>query len=437
MMQIYHLSSEDISGGAARAAYRLHSGLRRQGQDSRMFVLRRTSDDPSVVAFAPPRDPASRMRRHLRRMQIAREAAPYTTTRPAGFDWFSDDRSIYGATLMPQLPPGDVLTLHWVAGLLDYESFFSSIPARMPVVWRLADMNALTGGCHYDNSCGRYTAGCGACPQLGSHDQEDLSRRIWRRKQHAYRQAPPGRLHIVALNRWMAEEVRQSPLLGGCPVTIIPNGLDTTAYAPRDRAAARDVLGIPQEARVVLFAAHAIENRRKGFALLAEALSGLEDIESLVLVSLGKGKPAMSPRCRHIHLGHVAQDRLLSMIYSAADLFISSALQDNLPNTVIESLACGTPVVGFSVGGLPDLVAHGETGLLVAAGDVAALRQAIRDLLDEEPRRAAMAERCRARALAEHAWDIQVRRYLTLYESIAPGRALSAPVVREEQSFGT
>jgi glycosyltransferase involved in cell wall biosynthesis len=435
-MKIQHLSSEDSRGGAARAAYRLHSGLRRLGHDSRMFVLGRHSDDPSVVALTPPRDPLSRLRRHLRRTRIGREAAAYARSRPEGFDWFSDDRSIYGATLMAQLPPGDVLTLHWVAGLLDYESFFASVPARVPVVWRLADMNPLTGGCHYDNGCGRYASGCGACPQLGSRQEEDLSSRIWRRKREAYRQIPPGRLHIVALNRWMADEVRRSPLLGACPVTIIPNGLDTEAYAPRDKAAARAVIGIPQQAKVVLFAAHAIGNRRKGFALLAEALAGVEGSDDLVLVSLGGGKPAVPAGCRHIHLGLVTQDRLLSMIYSAADLFISPALQDNLPNTVIESLACGTPVIGFGVGGVPDLVRHGENGLLVEAGDVAGLRRAIGGLLEDEGRRGAMAGRCRAGVLAEHAWDVQVRRYVALYESLAPQLTQSAPIIRKEQSLG-
>jgi glycosyltransferase involved in cell wall biosynthesis len=393
-----------------------------------MLVLRRTGDDPSVTAFTPPRDPASRLSRHFRRMRLSREMAPYRRGKPAMPVDFSDDRTIYGATLLPQLPQSDVITLHWVAGLLDYESFFAGVPAQTPVVWRLADMNALTGGCHYDEGCGRYASGCGACPQLGSRDPEDLTNRIWRRKQHAYRQAPPGRLQIVALNRWMAEEVRRSPLLGDCPVTIIPNGLDTDAFAPRDKAAARDVLGIPRHGRVVMFAADSVTNRRKGFALLAEALAGLKNVDNLALISVGRGKPAISLDCPHIHLGHVSQDRLLAMIYSAADLFVAPALQDNLPNTVIESLACGTPVVGFDVGGVPDLVCHGETGLLAPVGDVVALRQAIGALLEDEGRRNAMSVRCRERALAEHASAVQVRRYMGLYESIAPAPATSRQV---------
>ena len=422
-MKITHLSTADASGGAARAAYRLHIGLRRQGQDSLMYVLRRSGEDATVKALALPRDPASRLRRHLRRVGLSREIAPYRAGKPGGLTDFSNDRTMYAGTLLPQLPPSDVITLHWVAGLLDFESFFASVPQQLPVVWRLADMNPITGGCHYDEGCGRYLLGCGSCPQLGSQDPDDLSRRIWARKQRAYAQVPAGRLHIVALNRWMAEEVGRSPLLGGCPVTIIPNGLDTQAYAPRDVRAARDVLGIPQHGRVVMFAAESVTHRRKGFNLLAEALAGLDDIDDLVLISVGKGKPALATNHLHLHLGHIAHDRLLSMLYSAADLFVSPALQDNLPNTVIESLACGTPVVAFDVGGVPDLVAQGETGRLVPAGDIAGLREAIRTLLLDEPQRAEMSVRCRERALAEHTWDVQVRRYLALYQSLAPHAA--------------
>lgn len=421
-MKIVHLSTSDTQGGAARAASRLHHGLRRAGCDSQMFVLRRFGEDPAVVAFAPPRDPASRARRHLRRVRLQRDMAPYRRRLRRSPADFSDDRTIYGGTLLPQLPPADVITLHWVAGLLDYEPFFATAPARTPLVWRLSDMNAFTGGCHHDQGCGRWHGGCGQCPQLASIDPDDLSRQIWRRKQRAYQHAHGGRLHIVALSRWIAEQVRRSPLLGACPVTIIPNGLDLEAFAPRDRAAARDVLGIPQAARVVLFAASSAVHPFKGFALLAEALAGLDD-ERLVLLSVGNGKPTIASGRRHIHLGHVAQERLLSLVYSAADLYVTPTLQDTLPNTVIESLACGTPVVGFDVGGVPDIVVHGETGLLVPVGNVAELRQAIATLLEDEGRRARMAVRSRERAQAEFAWDLQVRRYMTLYETLRSQRA--------------
>lgn len=154
-MKIVHISTQDINGGAALATYRLHRGLQRAGHESSMFIVTRSDCDPTVVAFAPPIDFASRIRRRLRRERIARDFAQYRASRPAGYELFSDDRSCYGKTILGQLPPCDVINLHWIAGFVDYEGFFNTMPHGTPIVWRLADMNAFTGGCHYDHDCGQ------------------------------------------------------------------------------------------------------------------------------------------------------------------------------------------------------------------------------------------------------------------------------------------
>ena len=232
-MKIVHLSTTDISGGAALATYRLHRGLQRAGHESSMFVATRGSQDSSVIPFAPPTGLALRARRRLRRMLIDHDFAKYRQSRPAGYEPFSDDRSPYGATIVPQLPPCDVINLHWIAGFVDYQGLFDTLPRRTPIVWLLHDMNALTGGCHYDDDCGQLAKGCGACPQLGSSDPEDLSRQVWQRKQEAFRALEPNALHIVTLCRWMSALVKASPLLSRFPVTLIPNGMDLEEFAPR------------------------------------------------------------------------------------------------------------------------------------------------------------------------------------------------------------
>ena len=177
--------------------------------------------------------------------------------------------------------------LHWIARFVDYKAFFSTVPKRIPVVWRIADMNPITGGCHYDEGCGKYLDGCGACPQLGSDDPEDLSRQVWKRKQRIFGGVDPHRLHFVALNRWMATNLAQHPFLNRFPVTIIPNGLDTDVFAPRDRKIAREILGLPQEATIILFVASNVQIRYKGFLPLTEALSGLKGPDNLLLMSVG------------------------------------------------------------------------------------------------------------------------------------------------------
>src|SRR5206468_2903732 len=154
IMRIVHLSTTDTAGGAARAAYRLHTGLRRLGHDSRMVVLKKFSSDESMSAFVPSRDLISRIRRRVVRRSITRDYARYSRTIPPGVELFSDDRAAPGAELLRQIPDCNVINLHWIPGLVDMRSFF--IERDTPIVWRLADMWPLTGGCHYDDGCGKF-----------------------------------------------------------------------------------------------------------------------------------------------------------------------------------------------------------------------------------------------------------------------------------------
>lgn len=416
-MRIVHVSTEDITGGAARAAYRLHIGLQRLGHESSMYVINRRSKDQYVTAFDASMDWTSRIRRRFRREQIARDFARYSASRPPGFEIFSDDRSEYGADLVKHLPPCDVINLHWVARYVDYESFFSVVPNRTPIVWRIADMNPITGGCHVDEGCGRFSSGCGSCPQLGSSQSDDLSSQVWKRKQKAFQVVDPRRLHFVALNRWMASNLTQHPFLNRFPVTIIPNGIDTEVFAPRDRRFAREVLGLPQDAVILLFVADVIQVRYKGFALLTEALSGLADQHNLLLLSVGS-KPVLNVQIPHKHLGYITDDRVMLLAYNAADLFVVPALYDNSPNTILEAMACGIPVVAFKTGGIPDMVRQDVTGLLAPRYDVMALKASIKDLIQHHDKRHDMGTKGREIALQEYALPLQTRRYAELYKSL-------------------
>lgn len=417
-MRVVHVTSYYGGDGAAIAASRLHSGLLRLGVDSIMYVgeNRIQEEDPAVKVFTPSRDFPSRLRRRLRRQQIARSIGRYA--RPAGHETFSDDRSPDGADILSQLPPCDVLHVHAMLNFVDYRAFFGAVPGHTPVVRTLHDMSFFTGGCHYDFGCGRYTNSCGACPQLGSHWEHDLSYQVWRRKRAAFDAVPPGRLHLVTPSRWLAQEATRSALLRGFPITVIPYSLDTEDFHPRDKGAARQILGIPTNANVIFFAAQPMTRRLKGFALLAEALHECRDLEDVLLVSAGSGRPPAEIVIPHLRLGHVGNPRILSLVYSAADVFVIPSVQDNFPNVALESLACGTPVVGFAVGGIPDVVRPDITGVLVPPNDVVALGAAIRELLQQPSRRAEMSAHCRRVAVEEYQLERQPQRYLKLYESM-------------------
>lgn len=418
-MKVLHLSTYDLAGGAARAVRRLHKELYRLGVDSSMLVCESRSGDSTVHTFEPTMRLLGRLRRRLRRAQIARSLAPYQDVVPAGYEPFRTERSEYGADLVLQLLPCDLINLHWIVNFVDYESFFATVPQTRPLVWTLHDMNAFTGGCHYDLGCGRYVSHCGECPQLASSTAEDLSYQIWERKQKIFARVDPSRLHIVTPSRWLADEVHRSPILGRFPISVIPYGLDLEDFAPRDRRSARDLLGVPQGAKVVLFVADGLETSRKGFSILAQTLMNYDAQPSdLFLLSLGHNKPSVDFRIPWLHLGFMNNDRLLSLAYSAADVFVIPSLQDNLPNTVLESMACGTPVVGFAVGGIPDMVQPGVTGMLVPPRDTVGLLAAILSLIHDEKTRREMSSNCRRIAVEEYSLELQARRYSELYKSL-------------------
>jgi glycosyltransferase involved in cell wall biosynthesis len=224
----------------------------------------------------------------------------------------------------------------------------------------------------------------------------------------------------VAPSRWLAREVQQSALLGRFPVSVIPYGLDTDLFSPKSPALAREVLGIPRDCKVVLFAADFVWERRKGFTMLVEALGALSAGEAIHLVSLGRRAPLPDARLPYLSLGFIDNDRILPWVYSAADVYVIPTLEDNLPNTVMESMSCGTPVVGFETGGVPDMVRNGVSGLLAPKGDTVALGQAILRVLDNAALRAEMAGNCRRIAVEEYDSRLQARRYVALYESIVP-----------------
>jgi glycosyltransferase involved in cell wall biosynthesis len=381
-----------------------------------MLVQNRQSVDPLVIRFQPPRNPLVRLRRGIKQRYLARTQASFV--RAPGASLFSDDRSANNADVLGQMPPSDIVNLHWVAGFFDYREFFRKLPDRLPVVWTLHDMNPFTGGCHFDGGCGKFAERCGACPQLGSNDPKDLSAQVWRRKQKAFSALNVEGVHLVTPSRWLQGEVSKSTLMSKFRCTAIPNALDTELFQPREQGAARKLLGIPADSAVILFLADWAGEKRKGFDLLVEALKPFRNDQRVYLLAAGRELPAHDLGPQLVTTGYLTGEKQLSWVYSAADVFVLPSLQDNLPNTALEALSCGVPVVGFDVGGIPEIVREGETGLLVAAKDVAGLRAAITSVVENKDVRVRMAEAGRRFAVANYGLEIQARRYLELYTEL-------------------
>jgi glycosyltransferase involved in cell wall biosynthesis len=418
-VKILHISTADNGGGASRAAYRLHDGLRRAGEDSRMYVLDKYTSDEEVVQFHSARGAMAWLARNTRRLRLNLTLRRYAKTSPPERTFFSEDRTPFYKDACRRMPKAELVNLHWMPGFLDLGAFFGWLPEEMPVVWTLHDMASFTGGCCHAMGCERFTQQCGACPQLGSKKEGDLTREVWRRKQKYYAALDPSRFHIVTPSRWLGEEVRRSPLLGRFPRSVIPYGLDTEVFQPRDRRFSREVLGIPQDANVILFVSNGLHVHLKGFKHLMAALEGMDagsaDPGGIFLLCLGFGAAPALERFPHTHIASINEDRALSMVYSAADVFVLPSLADNLPNTMLEAMACGTPVVAFAAGGIPEAVRPGVTGLLAKTGDAAELRAAMLELLGNDAKRAEMSANCRRVALAEYDLSVQTGRYVQLY----------------------
>ena len=392
-LKITHLSTYDLVGGAAQAAYRLHSCFCQLGYQSRFLAQYKTSRDPTVTQFSVSRKAQSRLRRGLKRRYLALSQRAISSL-PLGSTFFTYDRCQHDGRALTQLPETDVLNLHWVAGFIDYREFFRQVPVGLKVVWTMHDMNSFTGGCHYNAGCKRYRQRCGMCPQLGSTSPNDFSAQVWSRKKEAFSASAAKHMHLVAPSRWLAGEARQSTLFSSFDLTVIPNGIDTDLFQPRDMRQAREQLGIPQASSVVLFVADSIVERRKGFSFLADALQSLKSAQNLYFVAVGRGASCVDLGPRLITLDYVCDERTLSTAYSAADLFVLPSVQDNFPNTALEALACGTPTVGFRVGGIPEIVRNDQTGMTVGPGDTRALAKAIEALLGDRGRRAMMSSNC-------------------------------------------
>lgn len=422
-MRILHLSTKDVAGGAARAAYRLHSALRSVGYDSAMLVRERSSRDPNVFRFQPSRRFIARFRRRWRQWGIRRDRLPYPGIEPTNQLPFTDDRSSLGKELAVCAAPYDVVHLHWVAGdFLDYSAFLPTVTRMRPVVWTFHDMNPFTGGCHCSLSCTKYRTRCGACPQLESTDPRDLSSQIWRRKQSAFTQLSPSNLRIVSPSQWLARETAASSLLRDAEISVIPHGLDTRVFSPRSGLGVRQIYDIADDALVVLFCARHLGDPVKGFSLLLDVLENItrSGIRThLLCVGAGSLDSATSQFPFPVSLaGLISDEHFLSLHFCAADLFVMPSSQEAFGLTVLEAMACGTPVVGFDVGGIPDMVTPGETGLLAPAGDIEGLAAAIRQLLEDAELRARLGMNCRKRVLEKFTLERQARAYIVLYESL-------------------
>lgn len=402
-MKILLVNSYARSGGASVSSRRLCSALNGAGAKARLLVQNAEGlEEESLMAA---RDRWAGLRPWLDSLPIL----PWRHRRSPhwGNAWLDN-----GATqkAIRDFAP-DVTHLHWVNhGMLSLRDV-AQLPG--PVVWTLHDSWVFTGGCHSPQDCRRFRERCGRCPELNSGRERDVSRWNWTRKRSAWKKA---NFTVLAPSRWLADLAKSSSLLAGRRIESIPNAVDSSVFHPMDREAARSALGLPQGTPLIFFGAHgALTDWNKGADLWKAALSiAAKDfpVAESVLTGTAGGDGRMPMR---VHgLGVLPPERM-AMALAAADVAVVPSRMENLPNVVAESLACGTPVAAFAVGGIPEMIRPGETGYLATPHDAEELGRGICELL---ARGGSMRTACAAFAREAYAPETVARRHLELYRSV-------------------
>ena len=419
-LRVSHLNTM-LSGGAAIAARRIFDGLIDLGLDGRFHYMKGSSSRPhyeKVEVTQSILTPRSLFESTKKGVKIAIPGVKHLVNRPRGLELFSPATNLSRLTWddFPSKP--DVIHLHWISSLFDYDTFLSSIPCDIPIVWTLHDMNAFTGGCHYSNGCTRFNLGCGFCPQLAHPGPTDLSNVSLAVKMKNLKNRE---LHIVADSFWLADQARESSLFqSAASIQTIHYGVEIDDFCPQDQAISKRSLGIPPEAKVLAFGAE-YKTPRKGWPQLAKALEYIADLEINVVILRFGPKPKgrdVGGKLKVIDCGYLSSRTDLAQVYSAADVFVMPSIFEAFGQVALEAMSCGTPVVSFDSGGPRDIVKNGQTGFLVKSMLPYVLAEKIIWLLRHQEEAATMGKKARAMVEKDFTLPGQAKKYLDLYHRI-------------------
>ena len=387
-MRILIINTSERTGGAAVAANRLMEALKNNGVKAKMLVRDKETDSLTVCGLSAKWRTQWNFlwerfviwvhlhfqREHLFEMDIAN----------CGVD----------ITKMPEFEEADVIHLHWVnQGMLSLENIRKILATGKPVVWTMHDIWPATAICHYARGCEAFHTECKNCKLLPGF--VDLANKVWKRK---LRMLEGQRVTYVACSKWLAEEARKSALLKGQVVTNIPNPIDTHVFHPLDKQKAREALGLPRDKRIILF--------------VSAILGGhAEDVAAQLALPVHA-------------LGYVSKPQRIVEVYNSADVFVLPSLEDNLPNTLMEAMACGVPCVGFQVGGIPEMINHQQNGYVAKFRDVDDLAAGIRYVLDEADY-AQLSKQCVMKVAHSYSQQSVANRYLEIYEAAMQPKQLN------------
>ena len=412
---ILHLSTFHLEGGAGVAATRLHRALLGAGEDSRMLINTVKPPEKGISALAD-----TKWKSGLAYTRFVSERLHFLPFEKDSSIRFAFSPAASGADISdhPLVQAADIIHLHWINfGFLSMDSLEKLFSLGKPVIWTMHDMWTFTGGCHYSRGCDNFLSHCQYCPYLSQPDRYDISFSQFEEKASIYKLT---KMALVSPSRWLRDLTRQAALTKNIESQTIPNCINTNIFKPENKSKVRKTLGLPIGKTLILFAGANTQDPRKGFLYFEEAMEMMnESVKDVEVLIFGKSNPESFnnfPVPVH-YLGKISETRQLVNVYSAADMIVVPSLEDNLPNTIMEAMACGTPTVGFATGGIPEMIDHEINGYVSALKSSESLSEGIQWIIRNN-RSGKISQQARAKVKDFYSEKTVTTQYIDLYKSL-------------------
>ncbi|MEN8157835.1 MAG: glycosyltransferase family 4 protein [Bacteroidota bacterium] len=417
-MKILLISKYFKTGGAAISSARLFEALKMNGVDVKMLVQEEHNEKEGVYATT-----GGMVKRWINLGRFIIERLTFLRHESSKTVRFLFSPANAGENLIRNrhVKEADIIHLHWInAAFLSVRSLKKLFNSGKPVVWTFHDMWAFTGGCHYALECDHYTRECGQCPYLKKPGKGDLSHRIWKRKEKLFRD---NKVTVITPSKWLNECASSSSLLRHCEFHTIRYSMDQTLFKPAEREMACRNLGLDPEKKYILFGAAAVRSMLKGFDFFLEAIRILHKaldpeagVEILLFGKTSGDEDRLFPMNTR-NISYINSPETIAELYSAAHLFVIPSLQDNFPNTILESMLCGTPVVGFRSGGIPEMIDHKVTGYLAEHKSSTDLAEGMKWVLFTDAYESMSAE-ARSSAVRRYSRKQAAEKHVALYKEL-------------------
>ena len=381
-MRILIVNTSEQTGGAAVASNRLLKALNKMGVEAKMLVREKETDNANVIKLH---------KHYLQKIYFLFERLciffnlHFRKKHLLEIDIANSGNDITSLSIFKK---SDVIHLAWInQGMLSLNSIKKIITSDKAVVWTMHDLWPATSICHYPKRCKRYESSCQHCPILPANGSEkDLSAKIWAKKNKVYNS---GHIYFVTCSKWLCKEAKHSSLLKEHTIQSIPNPIDTHFFKPLDKHEARKKLNLPNDKNIILFVSQRVTDNRKGMDLFIEAINHIAkefpEIKknSCIAILGGHAEEIASQLSLPTYpLGYVSDKENIIDVYNAANVFVLPTREDNLPNTIMEAMACGVPCVSFKVGGIPEMIDHLHNGYVAKEHNPQDLAQGIKWVLN-------------------------------------------------------